>query len=72
MGRRGKKASHLALIQRSGGAPEAVIRSTILLGYPGEDEIRLRVIDFSFRRSSIGSARSFIRWRRAQSRRIDE
>lgn len=48
MGRRGTKASHLALIQKIREAlPEAVIRSTILLGYPGEDEDSFaEVMDF--------------------------
>ncbi|MGE4454994.1 MAG: 30S ribosomal protein S12 methylthiotransferase RimO [Sphaerochaeta sp.] len=39
MGRKGNKEKHLSLIEQIRALlPEAVFRSTILLGYPGEDE----------------------------------
>ncbi|NLE15821.1 MAG: 30S ribosomal protein S12 methylthiotransferase RimO [Spirochaetales bacterium] len=48
MGRTGTKESYLALIETiRSTVPEAVIRSTILLGYPGEDEKAFaEVLDF--------------------------
>jgi ribosomal protein S12 methylthiotransferase len=48
MGRTGTKESYLALIDAiRSTVPEAVIRSTILLGYPGEDEKAFaEVMDF--------------------------
>lgn len=48
MGRRGTKESHLRLINKIRAVlPEAVIRSTILLGYPGEDEASFsEILDF--------------------------
>ncbi|MGE4585616.1 MAG: 30S ribosomal protein S12 methylthiotransferase RimO [Sphaerochaeta sp.] len=48
MGRTGTKESHLALIEQIRSAvPDAVLRSTILLGYPGEDEAAFaQVLDF--------------------------
>jgi ribosomal protein S12 methylthiotransferase len=48
MGRVGTKQSHLAMIQSiRSEVPDAVIRSTILLGYPGESEESFaHVLDF--------------------------
>ena len=48
MGRTGTKESYLALIEAIRKAvPEAVVRSTILLGYPGEDDAAFaEVLDF--------------------------
>lgn len=48
MGRTGTKESHLALIEQIRSAvPDAVLRSTILLGYPGEDAAAFaQVLDF--------------------------
>ncbi len=51
MGRKGNKEKHLSLIaQIRSLLPEAVFRSTILLGYPGEDEAAFsEVKDFLLR-----------------------
>lgn len=48
MGRKGDKEQHLAMIDQIREVlPEAVFRSTILLGYPGEDEQSFaEVLDF--------------------------
>ncbi|NLZ76758.1 MAG: 30S ribosomal protein S12 methylthiotransferase RimO [Spirochaetales bacterium] len=61
MGRRGTKESHLALIRKIREAlPEAVIRSTILLGYPGEDEDSFEeVMDF-LREAQLDWVGSFV------------
>ncbi len=61
MGRVGTKESHLALIASiRAEIPDAVLRSTILLGYPGEDEASFgEVIDF-LKRAELDWVGSFV------------
>ncbi|HPX29193.1 MAG TPA: 30S ribosomal protein S12 methylthiotransferase RimO [Sphaerochaeta sp.] len=61
MGRKGTVESHLALIQTIREMlPDSVIRSTILLGYPGEDDDSFRAVMDFLRRAQLDWVGSFV------------
>lgn len=61
MGRRGTAESHLELINRIRETlPDSVIRSTILLGYPGEDADSLAAVTDFLCRAQLDWAGSFV------------
>ncbi len=72
MGRMGTKESHLALIKAiRSEIPNAVLRSTILLGYPGEDEEAYStVIDF-LKQAELDWVGSFVYSREEGTRAYD-
>ncbi len=72
MGRTGTKERHLALIEAiRAEIPQAVLRSTILLGYPGEDDQAFdEVIDF-LRRANLDWVGSFVYSREEGTRAFD-